>query len=289
MKVAVIGAGKMGRWFVNLFKNEGFSVVVASRTQSKADALKNEFGVDVVNSNAEAVVGADWVVLCVSLTSLDAVLQEVGPYIEDGQVVMDISSIKEIPVNLLQKYVKHGVTLGTHPVFGPGAKSLHGQNFVLTPVTESEKQFSEAFKEWLQKRGAEVTVLTPRAHDELMSLVLGFPHFVGLVAGDTLVENPNFVGAKKIGGATYKLLLTLAESVSSEEPHFYSNLHMSLPEMEQLETLFLNKVEQWLKLVKNKNCAGFSNKMKQVKKRLEELDPNYQNAYRAMYRILDDS
>jgi DNA-binding ferritin-like protein (Dps family) len=51
----------------------------------------------------------------------------------------------------------------------------------------------------------------------------------------------------------------------------------------------LNKVEEWLKLVKNKNCAGFSNKMKQVKKRLEELDPNYQNAYRAMYRILDDS
>ena len=289
MKVAVIGAGKMGRWFVKLFKNEGFSVVVASRTQSKADALKTEFGVEVVNSNAEAVVGADWVLLCVSLTSLDAVLQELGPHIKDGQVVMDISSIKEIPVNLLQKHVKHGTILGTHPVFGPGAKSLQGQNFVLTPVTENQQQFSNEFKDWLQKRGAEVSVLTPRAHDELMSLVLGFPHFVGLVAGDALVENPNFVGAKKVGGATYKLMLTLAESVSSEEPHFYSNLHMSLPEMEQLESLFLSKVEEWLKLVKNKDCAGFSSKMQQVKKRLQELDPDYESAYRAMYRILDDS
>lgn len=289
MKVAVLGAGKMGRWFVNLFKNEGFSVIVASRTQSKADALKAEFGVDVANSNVEAVVGADWILVCVSLTSLDTVLQEIGPQIKESQVVMDISSIKEIPVNLLQKYVKHGVTLGTHPVFGPGAKSLHGQNFVLTPVTESEKQFSNEFKEWLQKRGSEVSVLTPRAHDELMSLVLGFPHFVGLVAGDALMENSNFIGAKKVGGATYKLLLTLAESVSSEEPHFYSNLHMSLPEMEQLEALFLNKVEEWLKLVKNKNCAGFSNKMEQVKKRLKDLDPDYESAYQAMYRILDDS
>jgi len=132
-------------------------------------------------------------------------------------------------------------------------------------------------------------VLTPRAHDELMSLVLGFPHFVGLVAGDTLVENPNFEGAKTVGGATYKLLLTLAESVSSEEPYFYSNLHMSLPEMEELETLFLKKVEEWLKLVKNKDCSGFSSKMKQVKKRLKELDPDYESAYRAMYRILDES
>ncbi|HER54374.1 MAG TPA: prephenate dehydrogenase/arogenate dehydrogenase family protein [Candidatus Bathyarchaeota archaeon] len=289
MKVAVIGAGKMGRWFVNLFKNEGFSVVVSSRTQSKADALKAEFGVDVANSNVEAVVDADWILVCVSLTSLDTVLQEIGPLIKEGQVVMDISSIKEIPVNLLQKYVKHGVTLGTHPVFGPGAKSLQGQNYVLTPVTENEKLFSNEFKEWLQKRGSEVSVLTPRAHDELMSLVLGFPHFVGLVAGDALVENSNFVGAKKVGGATYKLLLTLAESVSSEEPHFYSNLHMSLPEMEQLEALFLNKVEEWLKLVKNKNCAGFSSKMEQVKKRLKELDPDYESAYQAMYRILGDS
>ncbi|WGM88949.1 MAG: prephenate dehydrogenase/arogenate dehydrogenase family protein [Candidatus Bathyarchaeum tardum] len=289
MKVAVIGAGKMGRWFVNLFKNEGFSVVVSSRTQSKADALKDEFGVQVVPTNAEAVDGADWILVCVSLTSLDAVLQEIGSHVKAGQVVMDISSIKEIPVNLLQKYVKRGVTLGTHPVFGPGAKSLQGQNFVLTPVTEKEKRFSEEFKDWLQKRGAEVSVLAPRAHDELMSLVLGFPHFVGLVAADALVENPNFVGAKTVGGATYKLLLTLAESVSSEEPYFYSNLHMSLPEMEQLETLFLNKVEEWLKLVKNKNCSGFSNKMEQVNKRLKELDPDYDRAYRAMYRILDDS
>ena len=92
-----------------------------------------------------------------------------------------------------------------------------------------------------------------------------------------------------MGGATYKLLLTLAESVSSEEPHFYSNLHMSLPEMEQLENLFLDKVEEWLKLVKNKDCSGFSTKMEHVKKRLKELDPDYENAYLAMYRILDES
>ena len=197
MKVAVIGAGKMGRWFVNLFKNEDYSVVVASRTQSKAEALKKEFAVEVAPSNAEAVVGADWIVVCVSLTSLDAVLREIGSHVKDGQVIMDISSIKEIPVNLLHKYVKHGVTLGTHPVFGPGAKSLQGQNYVLTPVTENEKHFSNKFKDWLQKRGAEVSVLTPRDHDELMSLVLGFPHFVGLVAGDALVENKILLEPKK--------------------------------------------------------------------------------------------
>ena len=289
MRVAVIGAGKMGRWFARFFKAEGFSVVVSSRTRSKAEALGAEFGVEVALSNVEALDGADWILLCVSLDSLEPVLREIGSHVRPDQVAMDIGSIKEIPVNLLHKHVEHGVTLGTHPVFGPGARSLEGQNFVLTPVGDEEKRFAGEFRGWLEKRGAAVSVLSPRKHDELMSMVLGFPHFVGLVAGDTLMNTSNFVDAKAVGGATYKLLLTLAEVVSSEDSGFYSNLHMSLPEVEKIEGLFLSKVEEWLKLVKSKDCGGFGRKMEQVKKRLKELDPDYERYYGLMYRLFDDS
>ena len=289
MRVAIIGAGKMGRWFTRFFKDEGYSVIVSSRTRSKLEALRDEFGVELAGSNVEAVEDADWVLVCVSLDGLEAVLKEIGSHIQSGQVVMDIGSIKEIPVNLLHKYVKKGITLGTHPVFGPGAKSLECQNFVLTPVNEEERRFAAEFKCWLEERDAKVAVTSPRRHDELMSLVLGFPHFVGLVAGDALMNNSDFVEAKEVGGATYKLLLTLAGAVAAEEPVFYSNLHMSLPEMEKIEGLFLEKVEEWLKLVRTKDCGGFSRKMEQVKKRLQELDPDYERYYGLMYRLLDDS
>ncbi len=289
MRVAVIGAGKMGRWFTRFFKDEGYSVVVSSRTRSKAEALGDEFGAEVADSNVEAVQEADWILLCVSLEGLEPVLKEIGSHVRAGQAVMDIGSIKEIPVQLLHKYVENGVTLGTHPVFGPGAKGVGGQNFVLTPVDEEERSFAAEFKGWLEKRGAEVAVLSPRRHDELMSLVLGFPHFVGLVAGDALVNRSDFVDAKRVGGASYKLLLTLAGAVAAEEPVFYSNLHMSLPEMEQIEGLFLSKVEEWLKLVKTKDCEGFGRKMEDVKKRLQELDPDFERYYMLMYRLLGSS
>jgi len=289
LRVAIIGAGKMGRWFARLFKDEGYSVVVSSRTRSKAEALRNELGVELADTNVDAIEGADWILLCVSLDSLEPALKEVTSYIKAGQAVMEISSIKEIPVNMLHKYVTKGVTLGTHPVFGPGAKSLEGQNFVLTPVQEEEKRFAEEFKDWLEARGANVTFMVPRRHDRLMSLVLGFPHFVGLVAGDALLDNQDYAEAKKVGGATYQMLLTLAGAVAAEEPGFYSNLHMSLPEMEKIEGLFLDKVEEWLKLVKQKDCSGFRNKMEQVKKRLREVDPDYEKYYGLMYRLLDDS
>jgi prephenate dehydrogenase len=289
LKVAVIGAGKMGRWFTRLFKDEGYSVVVSSRTHNKAEALGEEFGAEVANSNVEAVEGADWIIICASLDSLEPVLQEIGSHIKSGQVVMDISSVKEAPVKLLHKHVKDGITLGTHPVFGPGAKNLEGQNFVLTPTSEDEKRFASEFRDWLETRGAKVSVLEPRKHDEVMSLVLGFPHFVGLVAGDALMSNPSYVEAKKVGGATYKLLLTLAGAVAAEEPIFYSKLHMSLPEMKQLEALFLEKVEEWLKLVKAKDCEGFAAKMNEIKKRFREVDPDYELYYSMMYRILGKS
>jgi len=289
LRVAIIGTGKMGRWFARLLKDEGYSVVVSSRTRSKAEALRNELDVELADTNVDAAESADWILLCVSLDGLEPALKEVGSHIKAGQTVMDISSIKEIPVNMLHKYVTKGVTLGTHPVFGPGAKSLEGQNFVLTPVQEEEKRFAKEFKDWLEVRGAKVTVMAPRRHDTLMSLVLGFPHFVGLVAGDALLDNQDYAEAKKVGGATYQMLLTLAGAVAAEEPGFYSNLHMSLPEMEKIEGLFLDKVEEWLKLVKQKDCSGFSNKMEQVKKRLRELDPDYEKYYGLMYRLLDDS
>jgi prephenate dehydrogenase len=279
----------MGRWFTRLFKSEGYSVVVSSRNRSKAEALGAEFGVEVADNYVEAAEGADWILVCASLDGLEPVLKKIGSHIQAGQTVMDISSVKEAPVQLLHKYVEDGVTLGTHPVFGPGAKSLEGQNFVLTPVEEEEKRFAAEFRGWLEKRGTKVTVMEPRKHDELMSLVLGFPHFVGLVAGDALVNCPDFVEAKKVGGATYRLLLTLAGAVAAEEPVFYSKLHMSLPEMEQIEGLFLSKVEVWLKLVKAKDCEGFSGKMDEIKKRFREADPDYELYYSLMYRILGKS
>ena len=59
--------------------------------------------------------------------------------------------------------------------------------------------------------------------------------------------------------------------------------------MEKIEGLFLEKVEDWLNLVKKKNCKEFQAKMEKVKKRLKELDPQYEQAYKDMYSLLDDS
>ena len=42
MRVAIIGAGKMGVWFAKFFRNEGHSVVLASRNKKKLVRIGKE-------------------------------------------------------------------------------------------------------------------------------------------------------------------------------------------------------------------------------------------------------
>ena len=285
MKVAIIGAGKMGRWFTRFFLEEGDSVIVSSRSKEKLLKIRDEFGIEIAD-NVSAVKKADRVLICVPIENFEAVAKEIQPHIRPDQVVMDICSIKEFPVKIMHEYVKTGITLGTHPVFGPGVKSIENQNFVLTPVNDEEKRFAREFKSWLEERRANVFIMSPRKHDELMSVVLGLPHFLGLVVCDTLMNYPNFLQTKKVAGASYKMLLTLAEAVASEETEFYTSLQMDLPEIEKIEGLFLEKTEEWINMVRRKNGSAFISKMELVKTKLKEVNPDYARSYEVMHRLL---
>lgn len=286
MKVAIIGAGKMGRWFTRFFLEEGDSVVVSSRSEGKLLKLREEFGIEIA-SNVNAVKKADRVLICVPIENFEEVVKEIHSHVRSEQVVMDICSIKEIPVKIMHEYIKAGITLGTHPVFGPGVKSIKNQNFILTPTVEKEEVFAENFKSWLEERGANVFIMSPRRHDELMSVVLGLPHFLGLVVCDTLLDYGNLLEMKKVAGASYKMLLTLAEAVASEETGFYASLQMMLPEIEKIEGLFLEKSGEWLDIVKRRDRLAFANKMELVKRRLRKVDPDYAKSYEVMHRLLE--
>lgn len=286
MKVAIIGAGKMGRWFTRFFLEEGDSVVVSSRSEGKLLKLREEFGVEIA-SNVGAVERADRVLICVPIENFEEVVKEIHPHVRPDQVVMDICSVKEIPVKVMHEYIKAGVTLGTHPVFGPGVKSVRNQNFILTPMVEKEEVFAENFKSWLEERRANVFIMSPRRHDELMSVVLGLPHFLGLVVCDTLLDYGNLLETKRVAGASYKMLLTLAEAVASEENEFYASLQMMLPEIEKIEGLFLEKAREWLDVVKRKDGLAFADKMKLVKRMLREVNPDYAKSYEVMHRLLE--
>ena len=286
MKTAILGAGKMGVWFAKFCKENGEQVILADRKKEKLTELGKELKVETADF-AMAVREADNVIICVSIDAFEDVVKQIAPFVSKDQTIVDICSIKQQPVKIMHQYIKKGLILGTHPVFGPGSKGVHRKAYILTPTNPEEQAFAEKYKRWLEKVGARVFIMPPEKHDALMSVVLGMPHFIGLVACDTLLEQSDFLETKKVAGTTYKMLLTLAEATALETPDLFATLQTSLPELGLFEDLFIAKAEEWLTLVKQKDSKALVKKLEQMKAKLVRADRDYEKSYEIMYKMLE--
>ena len=285
MRIAIIGgSGEMGRWFANFLLKDGKEVVISGRSESKLREAKRQLGVEVASS-VEAVKSADAVLLSVPIESFEEVVKEISPYIQPEQVVVDITSIKVLPVAAMHKHLKTGLVLGAHPLFGPGAKGVANQNFVLTPTNDKESALAQKIREYLETRSARVSLMTPEEHDEKMAIILGLSHFIAIVSADTLLSSNKLEQPGAIGGITYKVLLTLVESVISENPELYASLQMNLSKVTEIEELFQRKAKEWADLVKNRDRQKFIQQMKVLRNKLEKGNPDFGKAYENMYKL----
>jgi prephenate dehydrogenase len=288
MKVAIIGgSGKMGQWIARHLLQEGIQVVMTGRNQEKLIAAGKKLGVPVA-TNAEAIKQADVVIISVPPDAFESVVKGIAPHIREEQMFFDVTSLKTNPVEIMHRYLDKGTILGTHPVFGPGARSASNQNFVLTPTNEEEAVLAGKTRQYLEERGANVSIMTPPEHDRMMTVVLGLAHFIAIVSADTLLSLDKFEEMKKLGGTTFKVLYTLIESVISEDPELYASLQMSFPNIKEVEELFQSKTKLWAEMVKNGDNKGFVRRMSTLREKLEKTDPAFDHAYENMYRITEN-
>ncbi|MCL1977356.1 MAG: prephenate dehydrogenase/arogenate dehydrogenase family protein [Candidatus Bathyarchaeota archaeon] len=289
MRIAILGAGKMGVWFAKFCKEKGDTVILAGRNAEKLAKLKDELQVETTTDFQDAVRNADSVLICTSISSFEDIVKKIASVTHKGQVVMDICSIKEYPVNIMHQYIKDATVLGTHPVFGPGSNGVTHKAYVLTPTNSQEETFAEQYRQWLEKEGANVFIMTPQKHDELMSIILGLPHFIGLAVCETLLAQENFVESKKLAGTTYRMLLTLAEAIAQETPDLYANVQTKLSDLGNMEELFIQNAQTWLDLMKNKDTAGIMARMDHLRAKLAKADSNYGKSYETMYKMLQST
>ena len=287
MKVAIVGgSGKMGRWFARFLRQEGNEVLLVGRDEDRLRQVQQELEVDVT-TDVSQVRDADAIVISVPPDAFEAVVRQVAPHTHSGQVVVDLTSLKTEPVEIMHRHIRSAATLGTHPVFGPGAKGLANQNFVLTPTDERETALANRVRDYLEARGARVSLMLPEEHDRMMTVILGLAHFIAIASADALLSMDGFQEMKQISGTTFRVLYTLVESVISEDPELYASLQMSFPGIEEIEGRFLENVKTWADLVKSRDRQAFIERMRALRDRLEETDPHFKRAYENMYRITD--
>lgn len=287
-RIAIIGgAGKMGRWLAGFLREDDFRIVVADPDAKSLAAAGRQPGVAIAANNIEVLREADYILLSVPIETFGDVVKEIGAHVKPDQAVIDITSTKERPVDLMHRHIENGRVLGAHPLFGPGAASIANKNVVLTPTSGEEAALADKVAAYLETRGARVSRMTPREHDETMSLVLGLSHFIALVAADTLLSSGEIRPMAASGSSTYKVLLTLIESVLSEDPELYASIQMNFPRVTDYENLFREKTGEWADLVAGKNREEFAAKMKALKNKLEKVAPDFVKSYEKMYRIVE--
>ena len=277
----------MGRWFAQFLLEEGFKVVITGRNKGKLEEARRELGVEVSTDNVAAVKDARAILISVPIDNFEAVMKQIGPHTQANQVIIDVTSVKTSPVEKMHQYVKAGVVLGGHPVFGPGAKDVTARSFILTPTSDEETALAHKIRDYLEARGARVTLMPPEEHDELMAVILGLSHFIAIVSADTLLRTSRLKQLGAIGGVTFRLLLTLVESVIFEDPEFYASLQMSLPKLIDFESTFQERVNKWVDLVANKDKAQFARKMEALKVSFKRVNPEFGSAYEDMYKLIE--
>ncbi len=286
-KIAVVGGyGKMGMWFARLLKNEGYRVTIIGRDKDKLAAAAISLGA-AASDRLEKAAEADIVIISVPIDSFETVCRDLAPHIKTGQKIFDLTSIKMKPVEIMHRYFGQATVLGAHPVFGPGAASPSGQNFILTPTNDAEKELAEKVSHWLKGRGARVRITSPKEHDRLMAISLGLAHFIAIVTADTLVSLDTLTEMSGASGITYKALLTLVESVLSEDPALYASLQLNLPHLPEMERLFGEKAEDWAQLVSEGRRDDFISRMTKLKTALEAANPDFGASYQNLYRLAD--
>jgi len=285
MKTAVIGGtGQMGRWFARFLHAEGKEIILIDRDQAVVEKVSREIGC-LPGKGMASAQGSDAIIVSVGIDAFEEVIRELAPFTHEGQMIFDVTSVKVMPVEIMHRHIRQGTILGTHPVFGPGARNACGHNFVLTPTSPEEEHLADRVAAFLGERGGCVRIMSPEEHDRLMAIILGLAHFISIVSANTLVDYGNLGEMAGVQGVTYRALLTLVESVLSESPELYASLQMNLPHLRQAQEIFIDNARLWTDIVSRNDRQAFISRMKQLRQTFEANNPDFGKSYDNLYRL----
>ncbi len=189
-RVALLGIGLINGSLARGLRARGLASSLAAysrraETREKAAALGL---VDAVHDDpAEAVAGADLVVLGVPVGAYRAVAEAMRPGLSAGAVVTDVGSVKQAVIDDLRPLLPEGVALVPgHPIAGTEfsgpeagfADLFAGRWCVLTPIEGGDPAAVERVAALWRALGSRVDRMSPAHHDRVLAITSHIPHLI---------------------------------------------------------------------------------------------------------------
>jgi cyclohexadieny/prephenate dehydrogenase len=189
-RVALIGLGLIGSSLSYAMRRAGLarSIVGHAKTpRTRETGLRLGLVDEAYASAAEAVKGADLVILCVPVGAYAALAKEMAPALQPGAIVTDVGSVKGAVVRDVGPHVPSGVHfIPGHPIAGTEhsgpesgfAELFDGRWCVLTPVPGTDKAAVDKLAAFWKACGSNVEVMDPDHHDLVLAITSHVPHLI---------------------------------------------------------------------------------------------------------------
>ena len=189
-RVALIGLGLVASSMahaIRRFRLAGEIVGTAKSVESREITRELGFCDNVTDTPAEAVHGADLVVLAVPVGVMGAVACEIGPHLKPGATLTDVGSVKRAVVEAVAPHVPEGVHfVPGHPLAGTehsGPRSGFAELFenrwcILLPDSTTNPDALDRLKEFWRGMGANVEEMDVDHHDLVLAVTSHCPHLI---------------------------------------------------------------------------------------------------------------
>ena len=189
-KLALIGIGLIGSSIALAAKRQGLVEVIsiATRKQETLDEARDlKLGDIYTLDAAEAVRGADLVIICTPIGAYEGVMASIAAALEPGAILSDVGSVKGHVVKMLEPHVPASVSLiPGHPIAGtehsgPSAgfpELFTGRWCVLTPGPDVDPKKTEKLAAFWRAMGSQVESMGADHHDMVLAINSHIPHLV---------------------------------------------------------------------------------------------------------------
>ncbi|KND47972.1 MAG: arogenate dehydrogenase (NADP+), plant [Parcubacteria bacterium C7867-004] len=209
--IGIIGYGDFGRFLEALAKRYAPEIVVRVFSRSKEPDNERFFSL-------EDTAACDIVIIAVSIRAFEETLKKVLPLLSPESILVEVNTVKVMPVRLLRELAKGQRYIATHPMFGPYSfekqgGSLEGLRLVIADHTLPDEAFSKA-TDWLSTLGLSLVTMTADEHDRMLAETLFLTHYIA-----QSVSRAGFVRTD-IDTLSFGYLMDAVESVKEDTELF---------------------------------------------------------------------
>ena len=257
MRILVLGAGKMGSFFLDLLSFEHETAVyekAPKRLRFTFNTLRFTTMKEIENFKPELVINAVTVKYTISA------FEEVIPHLPADCIISDIASVK---TGLKDFYSKCGHRyVSTHPMFGPtfaNLNQLSHENAII--INEGDYMGRIFFKDLYNRIGLSIYEYSFEEHDKTVAYSLSIP-FVSTFVFAAVMKHQD------APGTTFKRHMNIAKGVLSEDDYLLQEILFNPYTSEQVEQI-RTELKELLGIIERKDEKGMEAYLTKIRSNLK--------------------